>query len=115
MTKWVGLWTIFGIQVCLPNWQPSMRAIAKLIETRRFYELEIFTYVLQVALASGEGPYVEKVREAQKGITLPNVIWVDAKGLPLNPDRLHLTTRAQVQLGKMLADAYLGHFSHGCN
>ncbi|KAJ9166285.1 hypothetical protein P3X46_021060 [Hevea brasiliensis] len=63
--------------------------------------------IIQVALASGEGPFTETIRKAQLGINLPNVQYVDAKGLPLEPDRLHLTTSAQVQLGQMLADAFL--------
>ncbi|KAJ6971629.1 probable carbohydrate esterase At4g34215 [Populus alba] len=63
--------------------------------------------IIQVALASGEGPYVEIVRNAQLGINLPNVQCVDAKGLPLEPDRVHLTTPAQVQLGQVLTDAFL--------
>lgn len=67
-------------------------------------------HVLQVALASGEGPYLEKVREAQLRLKLSNVVTVDAKGLPLQPDRLHLTAEAPVQLGKMLAQAYLDNF-----
>lgn len=53
---------------------------------------------------------MEKVREAQKGINLPKVICVDAKGLPLREDNLHLTMEAQVKLGHMLAEAYLTHF-----
>ncbi|XP_058081620.1 probable carbohydrate esterase At4g34215 [Magnolia sinica] len=68
--------------------------------------------VIQVALASGEGPYIEKVREAQKSITLPNVMWVDAQGLPLNEDHLHLYTHSQILLGRMLALAYLTHFAN---
>ncbi|KAK9054300.1 hypothetical protein SSX86_025378 [Deinandra increscens subsp. villosa] len=63
--------------------------------------------VIQVALASGEGPYIEMVRKAQNEINLPNVMTVDAKGLLLQPDGLHLTTNAQVQVGKMLAHAML--------
>ncbi|KAI3758860.1 hypothetical protein L6452_06432 [Arctium lappa] len=63
--------------------------------------------VIQVALASGEGAYVEMVREAQHGIELPNVITVDAKGLELQPDGLHLSTRAQLRVGEMLAHAIL--------
>lgn len=63
--------------------------------------------VIQVALASGSGPYIETVREAQLGIDLPNVWSVDAKGLQLEPDGLHLSASAQVRLGKMLADAFL--------
>ncbi|KAJ6399988.1 hypothetical protein OIU84_015613 [Salix udensis] len=63
--------------------------------------------IIQVALASGEGPYVEIVRNAQLGINLPDVQCVDAMGLPLEPDRVHLTTPAQVQLGETLTDAFL--------
>ncbi|GFP92152.1 probable carbohydrate esterase at4g34215 [Phtheirospermum japonicum] len=66
--------------------------------------------VIQVAIASGDERYVEKIREIQKEIDLPNVVTVDAKGLQLKEDNLHLTTEAQVQLGHMLADAYLTHF-----
>ncbi|XP_030466624.1 probable carbohydrate esterase At4g34215 isoform X2 [Syzygium oleosum] len=66
-------------------------------------ELPIF----QVAIASGLGPFTETVREAQLGLDLPNVRTVDAKGLPLGRDHVHLTTPAQVRLGQMLADAFL--------
>ena len=64
--------------------------------------------VIQVALASGEGRYIDVVRNAQLEINLPNVKCVDAKGLPLGPDNLHLTTSSEVQLGLMLAHAFLG-------
>ncbi|KAM7520978.1 hypothetical protein LguiB_019940 [Lonicera macranthoides] len=67
--------------------------------------------VIQVVLASGQGPFMEKVREAQMRIDLPNVIFVDAKGLLLEPDGLHLSTPAQVCLGEMLAEAFLHRFS----
>ncbi|KAB2043323.1 hypothetical protein ES319_D01G008200v1 [Gossypium barbadense] len=67
--------------------------------------------IIQVAIASGDERYMEKVREAQLGIDLPNVICVDAKGLALKEDNLHLTTEAQVKLGHMLADAFLTHFN----
>jgi lysophospholipase L1-like esterase len=62
---------------------------------------------LKVALASGEGNYTGKVRASQKGIQLQNVITVDAYGLPLLDDNLHLNTEAQVRLGHMLAQSYL--------
>lgn len=62
--------------------------------------------VIQVALASG-GPFIKIVREAQLGVDLPNVTCVDAMGLPLEPDGIHLTTPAQVRLGKRLASAFL--------
>ncbi|KAL1342875.1 hypothetical protein HN51_029351 [Arachis hypogaea] len=68
--------------------------------------------IIQVAIASGS-EYMEKVREAQKAIDISNVMCVDAKGLQLKEDNLHLTTEAQVQLGQMLAEAYLTHF-HPC-
>lgn len=66
---------------------------------------------IQVALASGDSHFINKVREAQLSIDLANVVCVDAKGLPLNEDHLHLTTEAQVQLGNILADAYLKNFA----
>ncbi|PKA47729.1 putative carbohydrate esterase [Apostasia shenzhenica] len=64
---------------------------------------------IQVALATGQGQYIEKVREAQKGLRIDNLITVDAKGLQAGPDYVHLTTQAQVKLGSMLAAAYLNH------
>ncbi|KAL4583499.1 hypothetical protein LXL04_008073 [Taraxacum kok-saghyz] len=63
--------------------------------------------LVQVAITSGQGPYVEIVRKAQLGTKLRKVRCVDAKGLPLLPDNLHLTTTAQVRLGRMLANAFL--------
>ncbi|GAV70474.1 DUF303 domain-containing protein [Cephalotus follicularis] len=63
--------------------------------------------IIQVTLASGQGPYINIVREAQLGIDLLDVHCVEAKGLPLEPDGLHLTTQAQVRLGGLLADAFM--------
>ncbi|RCV39861.1 hypothetical protein SETIT_9G004100v2 [Setaria italica] len=63
--------------------------------------------VIQVGLATGQGKFIELVREAQRRVKLPDVKYVDAKGLPIASDYTHLTTPAQVQLGKMLANAYL--------
>uniref|UniRef100_A0A2N9EEQ8 Sialate O-acetylesterase domain-containing protein n=1 Tax=Fagus sylvatica TaxID=28930 RepID=A0A2N9EEQ8_FAGSY len=64
--------------------------------------------IIQVALASGYNNTLKQiVRSAQLGIDLPNLQMVDAKGLPLERDHLHLSTPAQVRLGKMLADAFL--------
>uniref|UniRef100_A0A453AAP1 Sialate O-acetylesterase domain-containing protein n=1 Tax=Aegilops tauschii subsp. strangulata TaxID=200361 RepID=A0A453AAP1_AEGTS len=62
---------------------------------------------VSVGLASGEGNYTDIVRDAQRSINLPNVILVDAMGLPLSDDQLHLSTEAQLRLGEMLAQAYL--------
>ncbi|GKV10284.1 hypothetical protein SLEP1_g21675 [Rubroshorea leprosula] len=62
---------------------------------------------IQVALASGQGKFIEIVRNAQLQINLPNVKCVDAKGLPLEQDNVHLTTASEVQLGLKLAQAFL--------
>ncbi|KAL3530564.1 hypothetical protein ACH5RR_009886 [Cinchona calisaya] len=62
--------------------------------------------IIQVALASGQGPYVDKVRKAQFKVHLPKVTSIDAKGLPMNPDNLHLSTVAQVQLGEMFTKSF---------
>ena len=64
-------------------------------------------HMFQVGLASGLGHYTQVVRDAQKGIKLRNVRFVDAMGLPLQDGHLHLSTQAQVQLGHMLAQSYL--------
>lgn len=60
-----------------------------------------------MGLASGQGPFVDIVREAQLESDMLNVQSVDAKGLQLEPDGLHVTTPSQVRLGEMLADAFL--------
>ncbi|KAL2894685.1 hypothetical protein RDABS01_010594 [Bienertia sinuspersici] len=65
--------------------------------------------IIQVALASGEGKHVEMVREAQLGIKLPKVKSVDAKGLRVGSDHLHLTTMSQVHLGLLLARSFLNN------
>lgn len=65
---------------------------------------------IQVALASGDKRNIEKVRSAQFRVNLPNVVTVDAMGLALNEDNLHLTTESQVKLGNMLAEAYIKNF-----
>lgn len=63
-----------------------------------------------MAIASGDKKYIEEIREIQKAIDVENVACVDAKGLELKEDNLHLTTDACVELGQMLAHAYLTHF-----
>lgn len=68
--------------------------------------------IIQVGIASGEGPYKEGVRRGQFGMELVNVMTIDALGLPLEPDGLHLNTPSQVRLGGLLADAYRRFPSH---
>ncbi|KAL7116987.1 hypothetical protein ACP275_03G042300 [Erythranthe tilingii] len=63
--------------------------------------------VIQVALASTKGNYTEEIRKVQLGIELPNVKCVDAKGLPLTGDNLHLNTDGEIQVGGLMADAFL--------
>jgi hypothetical protein len=66
-----------------------------------------------VGLATGQGKFVDLVREAQRRVNqqLPNVKYVDAKSRPVARDYTHLTTPAQVQLVNMLAKAYLAMLS----
>ncbi|XP_070047939.1 probable carbohydrate esterase At4g34215 isoform X1 [Nicotiana tomentosiformis] len=66
-----------------------------------------FLPIIQVALATTLGHYKEIIREAQLGIHLRNVKTVDANGLKVGPDFVHLSTPAEVQLGQMLANAFL--------
>ncbi|XP_066393912.1 probable carbohydrate esterase At4g34215 [Miscanthus floridulus] len=65
--------------------------------------------VIQVGIATAQynGKFLDLVREAQKAVTLPNVKYVDAMGLPIASDHTHLTMEAQVQLGNKLAKSYL--------
>ncbi|XP_059286385.1 probable carbohydrate esterase At4g34215 isoform X1 [Lycium ferocissimum] len=63
--------------------------------------------IIQVALTTTLGPYKEIIRQAQLGIQLQNVKTVDANGLKVGPDYVHLSTPAEVQLGQMLANAFL--------
>ncbi|XP_051178447.1 probable carbohydrate esterase At4g34215 [Lolium perenne] len=63
--------------------------------------------VIQVGIATGQGKFVDLVRKAQRAVRVPNLRYVDAKGLPIANDYTHLTTQAQVRLGAMLAEAYL--------
>ncbi|CAD6225768.1 unnamed protein product [Miscanthus lutarioriparius] len=60
-----------------------------------------------IATAQYNGKFLDLVREAQKAVTLPNVKYVDAMGLPIASDHTHLTTEAQIQLGNKLAKSYL--------
>ncbi|KAH0461411.1 hypothetical protein IEQ34_008986 [Dendrobium chrysotoxum] len=58
----------------------------------------------------GDEGLVEKVREAQLGMDLTGVICVDSLGLQLNDDGIHLTTQGQIELGRMLTEAYVYNF-----
>ncbi|PON48861.1 SGNH hydrolase-type esterase domain containing protein [Parasponia andersonii] len=83
------------------------RRLEKLFQDIRLDLMSPMLPIIQVALASGEGRFVDIVREAQFGTDLLNLRTVDAMGLTLRPDKLHLTTESQVRLGEMVADAFL--------
>ncbi|OEL25474.1 putative carbohydrate esterase [Dichanthelium oligosanthes] len=83
-------------------------------DTIRRQDAQLYTprmeaFVRDVGLATGQGKFIDLVRQAQKRVNnlLPNVKYVDAKGLPIATDYTHLTTPAQVRLGNMLATSYL--------
>ncbi|KAK9838152.1 hypothetical protein WJX81_004549 [Elliptochloris bilobata] len=64
--------------------------------------------VLQVAVTCHNmtvSPLAERVRVGQLSARLPALSTVDAEGLQLAADGLHLTTAAQVELGTRLANA----------
>ncbi|XP_048541579.1 probable carbohydrate esterase At4g34215 [Triticum urartu] len=69
--------------------------------------------VIQVGIATAQwqgnkqGKWLDLVRKQQRAVRVANLKYVDAMGLPLANDITHLTTQAQVRLGKMLADAYI--------
>ncbi|PHU06313.1 hypothetical protein BC332_22802 [Capsicum chinense] len=63
--------------------------------------------IIQVALASKYRPYTEEIRQAQLGIQLQIVKTIDANGLKVGPDFVQLSTPSEVQLGQMLAKAFL--------
>ncbi|KAG5595054.1 hypothetical protein H5410_036286 [Solanum commersonii] len=72
-----------------------------------FPHLPLLMVILHVPSPWFKGKFVDIVRQAQIDIELPNAVKVDANGLPLNPDGIHLTTAAQIRLANMLADAFL--------
>ncbi|XP_027771868.1 probable carbohydrate esterase At4g34215 [Solanum pennellii] len=69
--------------------------------------LPIFQVIIPYPKKPFKGPYIEEVRAAQLAINISNVIKIDAKGLEIGSDGIHLTTSAQVQLGHMFAHAFL--------
>ncbi|XP_024024844.1 probable carbohydrate esterase At4g34215 [Morus notabilis] len=81
------------------------RRVEKLFQDIRMDLMSPMLPIIQVALASG-GRYIDIVREAQFGTDLLNVRTVDAMGLALGPDNLHLTTESQVRLGQKMANAF---------
>ncbi|KAL5559092.1 hypothetical protein UlMin_035303 [Ulmus minor] len=81
--------------------------LEKLFDDIRLDLMSPMLPIIQVALASGEGRFIDKVREAQFGTELLNVRTVDPLGLAVRSDKLHLTTESQVRLGRMMANAFI--------
>ncbi|KAG6672059.1 hypothetical protein I3842_16G038600 [Carya illinoinensis] len=50
--------------------------------------------ILLVVISAGEGNFLRNIRDAQLNINLKNVVHVDAMGLTLLPDHLHLDTKS---------------------
>jgi hypothetical protein len=72
--------------------------------------------LLQVGITAEKHPFpefLEEIRRVQRevGEKLDGVYYVDAFGLPLLEDNIHLNMHAQVQLGKMLADVYVNQIA----
>ena len=66
---------------------------------------------------AGNVELVDKVRNAQKAALdhIEHLYLVDALGLPLNSDNIHLTTEAQTTVGLMLADKYISIIESSVN
>ncbi|KAI5680072.1 hypothetical protein M9H77_01299 [Catharanthus roseus] len=93
----------------VPNAQAYKRRLQRFINDIRADLHLPNLLIIVVALASGVGPGFEIVRQTQLNLNLQNIRVVDAKGLGLKSDHLHLSTASQVILGKKLADAFLYH------
>ncbi|MCL7034093.1 hypothetical protein MKW94_029995 [Papaver nudicaule] len=83
----------------------SKKLKALIMNLRADLQLPMLPFI-QVALASGQGHFLGTVRKSQLDLNLPNVRCVDAFGVPLSTDYVHLTTQAEVRVGKMLAEAF---------
>lgn len=55
-------------------------------------------------------PNVKYVREAQESVSLPNYAWVDCDSISTGSDRVHYSTKGQVQTGYLFADAMVKLF-----
>ncbi|XP_042964641.1 probable carbohydrate esterase At4g34215 [Carya illinoinensis] len=66
--------------------------------------------IILVLISVGEGNFLRNVRDAQVNINLKNVVRIDAMGLTLLPDHLHLDTKSAVSIGQKLANSFLNNF-----
>jgi hypothetical protein len=82
------------------------RWVAAVREQLQAPELPVGVVAITAALAAC--PHLEAVRAAQLHVpaVVPRSFVVDAHGLALQADGLHLTTEAQVALGELLARAF---------
>ncbi|EMS62388.1 hypothetical protein TRIUR3_19410 [Triticum urartu] len=84
-----------------------MEPAAAMMLSRALPILLLLAVTVGIATAQNQGKWLDLVRKQQRAVRMPNLKYVDAMGLPLANDITHLTTQAQVRLGKMLADAYI--------
>jgi hypothetical protein len=66
--------------------------------------------LVQVAITceSPKAPLAASINALQRSLQLPRLATVDARGLQLQEDGMHLTASAQHQLGARLCTTYLG-------
>ncbi|CAI9115857.1 OLC1v1016864C1 [Oldenlandia corymbosa var. corymbosa] len=68
--------------------------------------------IIQVAVTSAEGTLIDTIRQAQLGFKLPNVRCIDAKGLQLKSDDLHLTAESEgSKIWRMVKQSLLDMFT----
>jgi len=53
------------------------------------------------------GQYRKQVREAQETVKRENYVWIDCDDLEKHPDKLHYSSRGQLELGRRFAAAML--------
>ena len=56
---------------------------------------------------NASGQYEKQVREAQETVKRKNYAWIDCDGLEKNSDKLHYSTKGQLELGREFAKAML--------
>ncbi|KAJ8559803.1 hypothetical protein K7X08_003861 [Anisodus acutangulus] len=95
-------------QHCAETYKANME---KLIHNVRadciFHLCQLFRLQLHQVMRS----ILKRFDKRKRRLTSQMLYVLDAMGLQLKEDNLHLTTEAQVKLGQMLADAYLAHFA----
>ncbi|KAF3618370.1 hypothetical protein FXO37_34228 [Capsicum annuum] len=82
----LGISVFFSIRISLGDRLTCQEIVEVFIKQYREI-VDDSTAAFLVAIALGDERYIEKIREAQKAIDLPNVVCVDARGLQLKEDK----------------------------